>query len=118
MEGRMFTYNTDAFLAAYQSGFPTPPLHADTQAGLLRLLECLPQDPEVTDARWAAYMLATVKHECADTWRPIEEYGKGKGRPYGTPVTVTAPDGTQYVNAYYGRGFVQLTWKLNYDKMG
>jgi len=41
---------------------------------------------------------------------PIEEYGKGKGQPYGVKDPVTG-------EAYYGRGFVQLTWKDNYAKM-
>jgi hypothetical protein len=41
---------------------------------------------------------------------PIEEYGKGKGQPYGKADPVTG-------EAYYGRGFVQLTWKDNYAKM-
>ena len=36
-------------------------------------------DADVTDVRWAAYMLATVRHECADRWQPIEEFGKGGG---------------------------------------
>jgi hypothetical protein len=114
----MFSFNTDDFLASYQTEFPTPALGDGAKAGLAQLLGFLAEDPNVTDVRWAAYMLATVKHECADTWRPIEEYGKGQGRPYGTPVIVTVPDGTQYSNVYYGRGFVQLTWKQNYDKMG
>jgi len=86
--------------------------------GIESLLGCIEADPEVDDIRWAAYMLATVKHECADTWRPIEEYGKGKGRPYGAPVTVQGSDGVEYSRAYYGRGYVQLTWKENYEKMG
>ena len=55
-----------------------------------------------------AYFLATIQHECANTYRPIEEIGKGKGRPYGTP--------TSNGKTYYGRGFVQLTWKANYQK--
>jgi hypothetical protein len=86
--------------------------------GIESLLTSIENDPDVTDVRWAAYMLATTKHECADTWHPIEEYGKGKGRSYGSPVTVTGSDGKTYTNTYYGRGFVQLTWKDNYDKMG
>lgn len=114
----MFSFNTDDLLAAYRTEFPTPALGDDAEAGLTQLLGFLAADPHVTDARWAAYMLATVKHECANTWRPIEEYGRGKGRPYGARVTVAAPDGTQYVNTYHGRGFVQLTWKMNYDRMG
>lgn len=70
------------------------------------------------DLRWAAYMLATVKHECAGTWQPIEEYGKGAGRAYGQPVTVLDDNGQQFSNCYYGRGFVQLTWRENYLAMG
>lgn len=56
-----------------------------------------------------AYVLATVQHETANTFKPVEEYGKGKGRPYGRPDPITR-------QAYYGRGFVQLTWKSNYQK--
>jgi len=56
-----------------------------------------------------AYIIATVHHETARTFRPLEEYGKGKGRSYGKPDPRTG-------KAYYGRGFVQLTWKGNYEK--
>lgn len=65
----------------------------------------------LTDLRWLAYMLATVKWETAHTMQPIEEYGKGEGRAYGIPDPETG-------EAYYGRGYVQLTWKENYAKMG
>jgi len=41
--------------------------------------------------------------------RIAEEYGKGKGKKYGTPDPVTG-------ETYYGRGYVQLTWKDNYQK--
>ena len=44
--------------------------------------------------------MATIQHETAATFQPIAEYG-GASRPY-------AP--------YYGRGYVQLTWKYNYAK--
>jgi hypothetical protein len=85
--------------------------------GIESVLNGIEADAEVTDVRWAAYMMATIKHECADTWKPIEEYGKGRGRPYGNPVTVTGSDGKKYTNAYYGRGYVQLTWKDNYSRL-
>jgi len=65
---------------------------------------------ELTDQRWLAYMLATTWHETARTMQPIREYGKGKGREYGKSDAVTG-------QIYYGRGFVQLTWKANYIKM-
>jgi putative chitinase len=63
------------------------------------------------DIRWLAYMLATVKWETASTMQPIEEYGRGAGYAYGVTDPVTG-------QRYYGRGFVQLTWKRNYDVMG
>ncbi len=67
------------------------------------------RDPTTTDSRWLSYALATTLHETAKTMLPIEEYGKGKGRPYGKPDPVTG-------QTYFGRGFVQLTWRENYAK--
>jgi putative chitinase len=63
------------------------------------------------DDRWLAYALATTYHETDQKIQPIEEYGKGRGQPYGKPDPETG-------KTYYGRGFVQLTWKKNYDTMG
>ena len=88
------------------------------QQNIDRLLSAIEADAAVTDIRWAAYMLATVKHECADRWQPLEEYGKGAGRPYGDPVTVVSADGQSHMNTYYGRGYVQITWKDNYARLG
>lgn len=62
------------------------------------------------DIRWLAYMLATAKWETAHTMQPIEEYGKGHGHSYGVPDPQTG-------QTYYGRGYVQLTWKTNYQTM-
>jgi hypothetical protein len=59
------------------------------------------------DDRHLAYILATTFHETAQTMAPIAEYGKGKGKPYGVPDPETG-------ETYYGRGYVQLTWKENY----
>lgn len=53
---------------------------------------------------WLAYGLATAWHE--SRMKPIEEWGKGKGRAYGA-VNSTG-------KAPYGRGLVQLTWHDNY----
>ena len=86
--------------------------------GLSFLLRQLQHDKEVTDLRWGAYMLATVKHECAETWQPIEEYGRGKTRAYGKEVIVRDEQGNEYRNKYYGRGYVQLTWVENYRDVG
>lgn len=60
---------------------------------------------------WLAYMLATTFHETARTMQPIEEYGQGHGKTYSKLDYTTG-------HRYYGRGFVQLTWKINYEAMG
>lgn len=54
---------------------------------------------------WLAYGLATAWHEAR--FKPIPEWGRGKGRPYGKPG--------KYGQAQYGRGLVQITWDFNYE---
>jgi putative chitinase len=61
------------------------------------------------DIRWLCYALATTMHETASTMEPIEEYGKGAGMSYGAVDPQTG-------QTYYGRGFVQLTWRDNYAR--
>lgn len=60
------------------------------------------------NGRWLAYALATAFHETSRTMQPVAEYGHGIGRDYGIPDPVTH-------HTYYGRGYVQLTWKANYQ---
>jgi putative chitinase len=71
----------------------------------------LPQSDRsaMTDLRHLAYPLATTYHECSQKMWPISEYGKGSGMEYGKPDKETG-------QTYYGRGFVQLTWKDNYAR--
>ncbi len=102
-----------------------PAIKTEARADLNNLLGYIEKDKEVTDLRWIAYMLGTVTVECARTWLPIEEYGKGKthhgtsDKPgYGDPVTVKDSAGKTFSNVYYGRGFVQLTWEKNYASCG
>lgn len=59
-----------------------------------------------------AYALATAHHEC-HRFKGMEEYGRGRGRDYGKPVTLIR--GRKVT--YHGRGFVHLTWLQNYLKM-
>lgn len=80
---------------------------------------------KLTDTRWLAYMLGTVKWETDHTMQPIKEKG---GNAYYTRMydplgerpalakrngNTTPGDGPKYC----GRGFVQLTWKNNYQAM-
>jgi len=65
--------------------------------------------PPMTDIRFLAYMLATSYHETSQQMWPIEEYGKGSGQSYGQKDPETG-------QTYYGRGYIQLTWRENYKK--
>lgn len=65
-----------------------------------------------------AYILATAYHETAATMRPIEEYGKGKGRRYGQHIKQSGKAYSSSLPIYYGRGYVQLTWYENYERAG
>lgn len=67
------------------------------------------RNPGAADMRFLAYALATTYHETSKEMQPIEEYGKGKGMAYGKMDPETK-------QTYYGRGFVQLTWRDNYAK--
>ena len=73
---------------------------------------------KITDIRWSAYMLATSFHETARTMQPVEEIGKGQGKPYGQKLKYNRKPYTCPDKLYYGRGDVQLTWYENYQNMG
>jgi hypothetical protein len=76
--------------------------------GLNALLGFIENDPDQANVRNVAYQLATTYHETAHTFQPIAEFGHGHGRAYGVPDPATG-------QTYYGRGYVQLTWKKNYE---
>lgn len=78
-----------------------------TKEGTIRAIkdECIKQGIGLNTQ--VAYVLATVKWETAQTFKPVketfwksEEWRKTNLKYY----------------PYYGRGYVQLTWKFNYSK--
>jgi len=79
---------------------------------------------DYTDIRWLAYMLATAWHETDKKMQAIEEYGKGRGKPYGKALKYATDKRGNHIsytdtkNLFYGRGLVQLTWYELYVKMG
>lgn len=92
--------------------------------GIITILEEWETNYAHNDDRWLAYMLATAHHETGRTMQPIEEWGKGRGQPYGNHLKMSKDRSGKRIpysdtpELFYGRGFVQLTWYENYDKAG
>jgi putative chitinase len=114
------TFDRAKFFKAYRETFGTPERPAKLKQsqvnGLETLLGFIETDATLHDIRHISYILATVRHETADTYQPIEEYGRGGGKPYGRAIKVKTNIGQKLVR-YYGRGYVQLTWIENYRLM-
>lgn len=96
--------------------------------GLDFLLDRIENDSRL-DQPLASYILATVKHETGDRFQPIREKGTPKYfvRNYdiSSPVPSRSIRARQMGNVhigdgfrYRGGGYVQLTWRSNYAKMG
>ncbi len=110
------------FFEACRAGVMGPTLDDNEVSGANAVLEAMAGLP----VAWVAYALATAYHETAHTLQPIKEYGGpryfhrmydvGGERPSLAKRNgnVSPGDGAKY----FGRGYVQLTWRVNYDKAG
>jgi putative chitinase len=96
--------------------------------GLTFILDTWEADHAKKDDRWLAYALGTAFHETAFRLQPIREFG---GRDYYMrkyDVSSSVPRQAALARSmgalpgdgalFYGRGYVQLTWRANYAKMG
>jgi putative chitinase len=94
--------------------------------GMSTILDEWERGHAAADRRWLAYMLATAFHETAFTMQPIREIGgpdyffrmydrKGE-RPSVASDLGNTKDGDGV--RFHGRGFVQLTGRNNYHRMG
>ena len=102
--------NRPAFYSSVRSGLFGGKLRQSQMDGMETIFDAWERG-SLTDRRWLAYAFATVFHETGETMQPVEEIGKGKGKPYGNPTA-------SYGQTYYGRGYVQLTWEKNYKSAG
>lgn len=96
-----------------------PTLDGDEVSGTKAVLHAMSGAP----LAWTAYALATAWHETAHSMQPVKEFGgpsyytrmydvRGQRPTLARSMGNTAPgDGAQFC----GRGYVQLTWKVNYE---
>ena len=111
-----------AFFAAVRQGILGPTLSPEEVSGCEAIMDAMAGLPR----SWCAYALATAYHETAHTMQPISEFG---GPAYFTrmyditgqrPTMARKHGNTEPGDGprYRGRGYVQLTWKVNYAKAG
>ena len=93
--------------------------------GLNYILDIWERDHATWDDRWLAYALGTTHLETGAAMQPINErggpkyfeanYGPGGHNPKRAKNmgNTKVGDGARF----HGRGFVQLTWKVNYQSM-
>jgi putative chitinase len=112
-------FNRKTFFDSFKKEFG--PLEQKQVAGLEFLLTAMEADEHVSDVRHFAYMLATTKHETADTFHPIHEFGSRKyftGR-YGGQTALgrrLGNDTPEEGALYAGVGDVQLTGESNFER--
>ena len=112
--------DTIQLVELYDAAFQ--PLDGRAAANLRYLAGKFHTDPALTDQRWRAYCLATVKTECGPDFAVRSEFGKTdyfKKYEPGTELgralgNVNRGDGF----LFRGRGYVQLTGRANYAKFG
>lgn len=104
--------NHKLFFDGFKEHFDSS-LEPEQIKGIDFLLDSFAADPLWKDIRHIAYALATVYHETAGSMEPVEE-GYYLGR-YGQARVKSFQKSLRYY-PYFGRGYVQLTWKTNYQR--
>lgn len=109
----MNTINRDAFFTAYRAAFGS--IEQSQVDGLDFLLDKLEQD--TFTLKQQAYILATIHHETgvvrngqSQRFHPIKELRERSTSPR------RANQDRYWLTGYYGRSFIQITWKRNYEK--
>jgi len=126
------SFDRERFHEAYKNEFKSIVLKKEHVDGLNKLLGFVERDREMTNLKVTAYLLATIHHETYwpqtnERYVPITEggnkayfndydpvlAGEQKLRDRAKQFGNTA-EGDGY--KYRGRGYIQITWKNNYQK--
>jgi putative chitinase len=125
-DGSMSTINRRFFFDSVRLTLFDGSLRQKQVDGMTVFLDYWEEKFAPQDDRWLGYMLGTAHHEVGRTMQPINEFGgnayffkmydKDGQRPdVARRLGNTQPgDGVKF----HGRGYVQLTGRSNYEKMG
>lgn len=107
--------NREKFFTGYRETFGS--LNQSQVDGLDFLLDKLEKD--TFSLKQTAYILATIHHETGvkrngelQTFQPVKELRERPSSPR------RKNQDRYWLTGYYGRGYVQITWKDNYQKFG
>src|SRR5215204_3987276 len=112
----------DSFLLHYRTGFRENVSRMQIE-GIGKLMTSLQTDKDMTDIRWQAYLLGTIKHEVGNTCQPIKERG-GEDyfiRRYWTNKKRRMALGNlspEDAVRFSGHGYVQCTGRGNFITFG
>lgn len=109
----MFQFHRDRFFADFalrQDLRLTP----ERKAALGYLLGAVEADPGFTMLREVAYVLATIRWETGHSFEPVREKRASRDRQ----PRLWESQQRYWRDGFYGRGYVQLTWRENYRKAG
>ena len=94
--------------------------------GITEFLDYWEKNFAAKDDRWLGYMLGTAHHEVGRTMQPINEFGGNRyffkmyDKEGQRPEVARDLGNTERGDGvrFHGRGYVQLTGRANYKKMG
>ena len=111
LEDLKMKFDKSTFFTDYRGRFG--PLKETEVNGLDFLLDQIEKDSEFTILRQVAYMLATVKGETG-IFQPLKER---RANPNKQPALFKQQE-KYFPSGFFGRGYVQLTFKENYRNAG